>query len=749
MFSLFGKSKLKCSRCEHKNTADSVYCAHCGLMVGSPRHEMALRHSRWLPGENEVALFFGVRPLASIARQGLHIPASARAYVLQDSHFAELLAGDYIADDIARQLIGLQTDQPAEILLTRLNPFALLFSFDDLHTTEFLAIAAKFVISVKIDDVRAFAKYFMSTPGIITCQQLQQLLEPLVRKIALEFLGTQSLRELQDNLHLRQQLDERLLSTLNPAIAAYGFIATQAVTRDVRHEKLTGDREKLSENIETLHLVIDGQRAQLEHSKRLDAIYTNSEWQKIAKQEEQIRLRYKREEMRQQFGKDLGWLYMQGQLENAKKRLSRAKLRQDENERLQTLRARELELYGRVVDATTRKQALERGAGDTVKELEHSLKQKSEGRQNEADQWLHVRTMARIKMRSESEVTQLQGKETAQLMQQKMQHQLQKFQLEHETAQAQLIDDQEQQRVQTELLRHKQNQLARREQELEDEEQKSRLILISIDAEARAREFQRLQAWEEELQQQRKRALHRDDSISDRDAQLKVSQFQQKINDITRSDSQADAMAQHEKLLNTLKAQALFEQQNQQQRQQAMLADMETETARHKLQQDDDERRWQKELRQADAERADKFARLNLEREQRQAELAHDALLARIAIERMTAISNFSETAKIATADAPNALALAEILKIQAQAGLSAEQILAMQAGMSPHAAQAMHAIATARQGLSWEQAISMLQDRISEEREQRNIEQERRHQIDLSMAQNAHQHNASHVDRK
>ncbi|MFZ2998806.1 MAG: hypothetical protein WA071_00525 [Undibacterium umbellatum] len=738
MFSIFGSSKIKCPQCDHHNIQEAVYCTHCGLMLSSPRHEPVLRQKRWLPKENEVAMYFGVRPLSSIARQDLHIPVSARAYVVQEGRFVELLAGDYINQDISSQLMGLQTDKSAEILLTRLNPFALLFAFEDLHTAEFLAIAAKFVISVKIADVPAFATHFMHAPGIITCQQLQQLLEPMVRQIAIEFLGAQSLRELQDNAHLRQQLDERLLSTLNQSIAQYGFVATQAVTREVRHDKLTSDREKLGEKISSLHLVIDGQRAQLEHSKLVDALYTNTEWQKIARQEEQIRLRYRHEEMRHQFGKDLSWLYMQGQVEGAKKRLSRAKLRQDENERLQIIRARELELYGRIVEAATRKQALERGAGDTIKELEHSLKQKSEQRQNEADQWLHIRTMARIKMRSESEITQLQGKEAAQLMQQKIQHQLQKFQLEHEFTQASLIADQDQQKLQTELLRHKQNQLTRREQELEDEEQKNRLILVSIEAEARAREFQRIQAWEEELQQQRKRGLQREDSISDIDAELKLSQVQEKINGIRRGDAQADAMVQHDKLLGTLKAHALFEQQNQQHQHQAALASVEVETLRQQLKQQEDERRWKKELQQAEAERADKFARLSLEREQRQAEQAHDALLARIAIERMNAIANFSETGKIATAEPANALALAEIVKVQAQASLTAEQILAMQAGSSEHAALAMSAMASTQQGMTWDQVLKMLQERIQDERVQREAEQQRRHEIDLSMAQNA-----------
>ena len=103
----------------------------------------------------------------------------------------------------------------------------------------------------------------------------------------------------------------------------------------------------------------------------------------------------------------------------------------------------------------------------------------------------------------------------------------------------------------------------------------------------------------------------------------------------------------------------------------------------------------------------------------------------------MNAIANFSETGKIATADPANAIALAEIVKMQAQASLTAEQILAMQAGSSEHAAHAMSALVSAQQGMSWEQAVKMLQERIQDERGQREAEQQRRHEIDLSMAQN------------
>ena len=695
MFSLFGLSHVSCPRCHCASADDVGQCAQCGYTISAGRSDPVLRDNRWLPADDELALFCSVNQSGSVPR--LHVPASARAYLLHNEKLIELPGDEQAQAGVFSQLKSLLQAKRADVLIARQNTFVLDVTLDDLHSAEFMKIAATFSISIKIDQVEAFARQFMGAPGSVTCQQVQQLLVPSVRHIAAAFFGAHSLREMQDNAELCQQIDERLCSALNTAIAVYGLAVTQVATRQLRHDKLSVEREHLGEKIGTLWLVVEGKRAQLAHGKRLDALYSIEEWQKIAHEEQQIRLRYRREEMRQKFGKDLGWLYLHGECEDAKKRLSRAKLKQDENERLQTIRARELELYSRIADAATRKEAIARGAADSIKELEHAFKDKAEQRQNAADQWLHVRTMARIKMRTESEITQLEGKQAAQALQQSMEHQRQKNQLEHEMAQAQQLEDQQQRRAQTESLQRKQEHLARREQELADEEQKNNLLYLSIEAEAKAREFQRLQAWEEETQRQKKQA-------------------------IKREEEQADALASHEKLLRTLQVQASFERQSQQQRHQAEIDQVETEKRRLILRQDEDERRWRREQQTASAEHA------------------HEALLARMAIERISVIANLSETGKVATADWQNATALADILKLQAQAAMSAEQILATQAGLSPHAAQAMSAIATIQQGMTSAQAITLLQERLSEDRaySERQAEHERRHQIDLAVAQNA-----------
>jgi hypothetical protein len=727
MFKLFGAIKHQCPRCHHKSSEALDYCAACGLALVYPATNSVAKLSaqRWQPSADEVAYSFTLSPLSTIAKQGLQVPVGCDASILQNEQCHAFAAGDYSEAVLLSQLHSLRLTENATVLMSRHIPFTLSFHFDDLHSAEFMRIAARFTLQIKINDVAAFAQHFIAKAGAITCQHLEQGLAVFVRQVALEFLGAQSLREMQDNPQLRQQLDERLLTALSNPFAQFGLAVTQASTLEVRHDKISNERERLAEKTGTLWLVIDEKHAQLEQNKRLDALYSDGEWQKITHEETQIRLRYRREEMRQKFGKDLSWLYLHGEHENAKKRLSRAKLRQDESERLQTIRLRELELYGRIVDANTRKEALDRGAGDTIKELEHSLKEKSELRQNSADQWLHVRTLARIKMRTESEITQLEGKGAAQKLQLALALEQKSMQLEHEMAQAQLLDDKELKRTQTQDLRAQQILVLRREQEFADEEQKNRLINLSIETEARAREFQRRQAWEQELHLQRTRSLQREEAVKSSEVDLQIAQMRASIDGLTQANSHAEASAQHEKLLRTLETNERLEKQERRQANQAQLDALEVESMRMKLQQEAENGFWQREQQQRDAQQA------------------HDAVLARLELERLSIIASLSETGKIAVAEIPNATLLADILKLQAQAGMSAEQILATQAGSSSHASLAMSAIAGKQDGMNADQAMKVFQEHLRDDREAsllraREAELERRHQINLVLAQNS-----------
>lgn len=712
MFSLFSSSKssMACFSCAHQNSQLAHYCELCGAAL-SP--QVAVRSL----AEGELAISFTVKDLSAFFAQGNPHSVNTQLHLVQNQTWYGLTRADNDIGSLAAHHTSLALNSPADLFISRCNPFVLVFAFDDLHTAEFLPTMARFHLHLQIQDFALFVQGLMAGAQQLNQANLQALLAPMVRQIAMNFINAHALRELQDHPHLQTELDACLMSGLTDQFAGLGLQVIKASTQELRHDKLDAEREHLGESLGSLYLIIDEQRGKNAQHKQLDTLYNEREWQKIANDEESIRLVYRRAELRQALRKDLSWMYLHKEHERAKLRLSRAKLKQDEAERLHAIQLRELELYTRVADASSRKDAIERGAQSTVRELEQTLKHtqkgKAETRQNEADQWLHIRTLARIKMLSESELMRLQSKEAAQLMQQQITHRIALQQLQHEIAQyqlqARLQEQQTSQSEQAAWLHDKQKQIALREQQIEEEAHKSRLITISLETEVRAREFQRMQAWEEELHQQRQRALlrqeSREDAIKDSDNELTVTQLKEHIHRIQRSDQQADAIAQHEKLLRTLEANARYEQQQQ---------DLRIEA---------EESQWRRQQQSAEAAQVQQAAAAQLE------------------ITRLTAIANFSETGKIATAKPENAAALTEIVKLQTQASMSAEQILASQAGLSKHAARAMNEMHSGRastHGMSWEDTVKFLHKRVEEEREQRRLEQERRHEIDLTVAQQA-----------
>jgi len=710
MFQMFGFGGVKCPRCEQKNDGESGYCDHCGLTLGAPRSEPVLRDNRWVPAADELAVFFGVRQLSGIFTKTLRVPAASRAYILQGDKATEVPQGEYEIEGFFTRLNHLLRDQHAEILITRMTPLPVEFVFGDLHTAEHLKVSARFTVAVKVEQVSAFASHFMTTPGTVTTLQLHELLAPSVRQIAAEFVGGRSIRDMAGSAELRPQLDERLQTALKLRLAQYGLAVVGVETASLRHDKYDANRERIG----TLWLVADDRQVQLEHVRQLDQLYDDQEWQAIWREEQNMRLAYRRAELRQ----------------DAK--VESAELAQQESERIASIRAREVDLYGRIIESTTRKQAMARGAGATLTELEHELTKKGVQRTDEASAWEHVRALAGIRMRSELELAQQGAREQMQLAQQRFSHQLHQQQIQIRIAQALSIEDEAHRRAQLARLRQSQDEAARRDAEMEVEQHKARWQGVALVTAARKREAERMQDWEDQLQLARQRDLLRADSVKDVETRVRLGEIEQKIDALKRAGGQADAVAQQEKLLRTMETEQAHARQLQQQRQQVQLDALAVDEQRQAMQQRDHEAQWQRELQRMAQERDAAYARWKGDYEVLTAQQAHAANLARIDIARIESIGNLSDTGKVATADAANAAVLAQLLKTQVHAGMSPEQI------------GALAAVAAAENSIAPLDAIRMAHERVLEERAhmEAQADKDRRHQLDLiNLQNNAHNH--------
>ena len=721
MFQLFGFGGARCPRCEHKNGAAAGYCAQCGLSLGAPDSDAVLHANQWHLADGQLALFFGVRELSSLfgsAARRLQVPAESRAWIVQSDAFTLIPAGDYDSAAFFARLPALLPARPAEVLIARAGAVSLEFDLQGLASTELLNVAASLRIDIALGQPDAFARQFMRAPGAVTRAHLHALLLPSVRQIALEFIGSRALREMDANADLRPELNERLQSALTQRLAPSGLAVARVETLALRHDKRDGNADAA---IGTLWLgglpAQELEQHSLERMKQLDQLYDEEEWQRIRREELAARHAHRRAELRQDAT------------------LEKAELGHQEAERLQALRGRQIDLYGRILEAKSRRQALDHGAALALGELEQELAQKGAQRADETANWEHVRALAAIKMRSELELSQLHGREQIQLAQQRFTHQVHLQSIAQQIESALLIDDETGRRTQLARLRQAEADAAQREAQLEAEQHQAAWQGLMLANAARKREAERVQEWEDQMQLARQRELLRAEAHKDAAAQVQAADIAEKVAALRRGGAREDAIAQQEKLLRTIEADGVHARQLQQQTQLAQLDALAIEEQRQQLRQLEQEAQWQRDLLAMAQQRESDYARWKGEYEALLAQQAHAAALARIDIDRIEKIGSLSDTGKLAMAAGQNASALAQVLKTQLQAGMSAEQI------------HALAALAAAENSVAPLDALRMAQDSVAQERSylEGQAERERRQQLDLINLQNAaHAHGLS-----
>ncbi|MEG1052519.1 MAG: hypothetical protein RSF79_10805 [Janthinobacterium sp.] len=721
MFQLFGFGGARCPRCEHKNGAAAGYCAQCGLSLGAPDSDAVLHANQWQLADGQLALFFGVRELSSLfgsAARRLQVPAESRAWIVQSDAFTLIPAGDYDSAAFFARLPALLPARPAEVLIARADAVSLEFDLPGLASTELLNVAASLRVDIALGQPDAFARQFMRAPGAVTRAHLHALLLPSVRQIALEFIGSRALREMDANADLRPELNERLQSALTQRLAPSGLAVARVETLSLRHDKRDGNGDAA---IGTLWLgglpAQELEQHSLERMKQLDQLYDEEEWQRIRREELAARHAHRRAELAQDAT------------------VEKAELNHQEAERLQALRGRQIDLYGRILEAKSRRQALDHGAALALGELEQELAQKGAQRADEAANWEHVRALAAIKMRSELELSQLHGREQIQLAQQRFTHQVHLQSIAQQVESALLIDDETSRRTQLARLRQAEADAAQREAQLEAEQHQAAWQGLMLANAARKREAERVQEWEDQMQLARQRELLRAEAHKDEAAQVQAAEIAEKVAALRRGGAREDAIAQQEKLLRTIEADGVHARQLQQQTQLAQLDALAIEEQRQQLRQLEQEAQWQRDLLAMAQQRESDYARWKGEYEALLAQQAHAAELARIDIDRIEKIGSLSDTGKVAMAAGQNAAVLAQVLKTQLQAGMSAEQI------------HALAALAAAENSVAPLDAMRMAQDSVAQERSylEGQAERERRQQLDLINLQNAaHAHGLS-----
>lgn len=611
MFHVSGSGGAPCPRCHHRVPAGAACCDACGMMAGAPRHPAVLLNNRWVAAADELAVFFGVRELSGLFVKTLRVPAATRAYILQGSSATEVPQGEYEIEGFFTRLNNLLRDQHAEILITRTVALPVDFEFDDLQAADGMALATRFSVRVKVGEVAAFARHFMTSPGVVKTLHLRELLEAPVRQVAAEFLAAQSLPEMAGNRDLRMQLDERLSTSLSSLLADFGLAIVGVNTLSVRHAAAG----------QAGSAWLAGSQADPQACS-VQQLYGDQEWQRMCSEAQRAALPRPAD----------------GPPDEAGQR----ELALQQAARMQALRVREIELYGRIVESATRKQAIERGAAAAVQDIEHALASRRHARATEAIEWTQLRELAAIRMRTALEAAQRDAHQQHTLARQQFMHQLERQQLRFRISQAQELEDAAHQRGELAALHEASRALQAHGEALERERRNAALESLRLGHRARLRQAERELEWEEQQGLARLAVLARGEALADERSREDIEQVTQRIAAVRRDGERADALAMHERLLRTIEADTLHL------RAQQGLA-LEAQAQRHRQKMEEQETAWQRELQLR----------------------AHD-------IARMQALDRTADATKLVLAGAANAQALADYLKTQVHAGMSAGQLEAL-----------------------------------------------------------------------
>lgn len=458
---------VTCTICGAESPADTTFCSACGRPLQFHR-DVILKDNCWQAAPDELAVFFRVGHLKGLFSKQVVVPAGMRALIIQDGTTEEVGHGTHAIDTLLARLNRFFRDKHADILITRQNALPIEFAFDDIVTAEFLKVGVTAALGVRIDNAAGFAQHFMTTPGCVTMENVRDLIAPAVRQVLADYVGALSLREMVGKSEMRDQISMRLNAQLRERFAAYGLRVEGVTTLTLRHDKFMQNRQLEG----SLWLVADEQKVRLAHQRDLDALYSEDEWRKIKREEEDVRLRYRR-----------------------------AELRQEEAELAHTIRLREIELFERVKASDTRQKAIALGAADAVAQLEADFGRKEGEREDDAARWEHLRRLAELKQNTEWQLEDARAQISVQMEQLRLQQDIEKLRLTNEIEQANLIEDEEAKRERRARLRAGEAATEQREQVLIQARHEAGRQEIELGTFARRREVERVQEYEDSLAQ--------------------------------------------------------------------------------------------------------------------------------------------------------------------------------------------------------------------------------------------------------
>lgn len=265
-----------CPNC-HADVPAAKFCNQCGKPMTQEKTPELIDNT-WQSRPDEFAARIHISDLEGFFKKKLVVQEGTRALIIDGAeNVGEVGPGEYTLDTFLRRINRFGKKKDITAIITKTDDISLEFDVLQCNTKEFLVIDAKAGIDVRLNDPYLFYANMMGSADVFTASDLRQILFRSVMTSLKQSIGQCGVDEMRTDFSLTKSFDAALETALTKSLERCGLSFARVRTFDFKHEAYDEQNRRKGE----CYLLISKERAELEHRKTMDDIYTEKELQRI------------------------------------------------------------------------------------------------------------------------------------------------------------------------------------------------------------------------------------------------------------------------------------------------------------------------------------------------------------------------------------------------------------------------------------------------------------------------------------
>lgn len=235
-----------------------------------------IKDGRWSAPENVLAERITVDDLSGYTSKKIVIDPGTRVLlVVGNEYYSDAPPNTYTMQNFM-QMLGLQKPKPMTFVFTRSGKMLFQFHMDNLRTVEGLAVRVKLRIATEITDQAVFFRHLLGSQKVMTIEQLQNQLQPIIYQAVWDAVRMESIDNLT-SAGAAERIDTLVARSANDSFRRYGLCFGDVHTMTICHDRFEANQNRKAE--------IWLYREELSQQEKLDRLNVQEELQKISQQE--------------------------------------------------------------------------------------------------------------------------------------------------------------------------------------------------------------------------------------------------------------------------------------------------------------------------------------------------------------------------------------------------------------------------------------------------------------------------------